>query len=180
MSRILKNDRESAKCRDELAKWRVVRSHLAKQFRNFGLSDEGLVAAADKQIQSLTNKLKRYDTLHRIDYPDRENLFSRLGLLEQTPTALIEARIAVGWSQQELAVRANLPRQQICRYEGELYANIKLSNAITLARILAEAASDSGAWLESYPDDAGTSLESYPDDLGTWLESYPDDFVQMK
>jgi transcriptional regulator with XRE-family HTH domain len=60
----------------------------------------------------------------------------RLASLEELPQALIQARIARGLSQKELADRLGLKEQQVQRYEATNYASAKLAMLEQVMRAL--------------------------------------------
>jgi DNA-binding XRE family transcriptional regulator len=143
MEKILKNDRDRSQCRDELAKWHALSSHVRKITRSFGLEEPRLFALIDDHIQSLNGQLARYEALTMETDADTSNgVFELLRQIRKLPAALIEARVALGWSQDELAEKAVTKRQQICRYENELYASIRMGNAIELAQLLEQEAAN--------------------------------------
>jgi len=59
-----------------------------------------------------------------------------LGSLEELPAALIRARIARGWTQEQLAQKLRLPKQQIQRYEATRYASASLHRVLEVAGTL--------------------------------------------
>lgn len=77
--------------------------------------------AYDSQIGELHEQIAEYEALR----------LGRIAVLEldslnQLPEALIRARAAAGLSQEALAVRLGLKKQQIQRYEAARYAGVGL------------------------------------------------------
>jgi HTH-type transcriptional regulator/antitoxin HigA len=56
--------------------------------------------------------------------------------LEELPKALIQARIAGGLSQEELAAKLDLKPQQVQRYEATEYQSASLERVTEVARVL--------------------------------------------
>lgn len=75
--------------------------------------------AWQSEIEVLTAQIERYEALRagRINRRAIENL-------NDIPTALIEARIASGLTQKNLAERLDLKPQQIQRWEADRYSSV--------------------------------------------------------
>jgi DNA-binding XRE family transcriptional regulator len=59
--------------------------------------------------------------------------------LEELPNQLIQARVARGFTQAELAAKLKMKPQQIQRYEASKYANASLTRVLEVARVLQNA-----------------------------------------
>jgi ribosome-binding protein aMBF1 (putative translation factor) len=59
--------------------------------------------------------------------------------LEELPNQLIQARVARGFTQAELAAKLKMKPQQIQRYEASKYASASLSRVLEVARVLQNA-----------------------------------------
>ena len=79
-------------------------------------------ASIEGQLGDLDAQLHEYEQL-RAGTRDRVRATS----FDQLPKALVQARIAAGLSQRDLAERLGLKEQQIQRYEAEDYASASLS-----------------------------------------------------
>jgi len=88
-------------------------------------------AAMESQLADLRGELAEYDALRAGHVRVLE-----LGSLGQLPDALIQARIAAGLSQKELAARLGLREQQIQRYEARRYAGASLDRIQAVADAL--------------------------------------------
>jgi ribosome-binding protein aMBF1 (putative translation factor) len=77
--------------------------------------------ALRSQLEDLRAELKQYELLRSGQGADLH-----LESLDELPRALIQARIAAGLSQKDLAQRLGLKEQQIQRYEATDYASAKL------------------------------------------------------
>jgi ribosome-binding protein aMBF1 (putative translation factor) len=88
-------------------------------------------AAMESQLADLRSELTEYDALRSGQVRVLE-----LDSLGQLPDALIQARIAAGLSQKELAGRLGLREQQIQRYEARRYAGASLDRVQAVADAL--------------------------------------------
>ena len=88
-------------------------------------------AAMESQLADLRGELAEYDALRA----GRVRVLE-LDSLGQLPDALIQARIAAGLSQKELAARLGLREQQIQRYEARRYAGASLDRIQAVADAL--------------------------------------------
>lgn len=75
--------------------------------------------ALRSEVEVLSDQIKQYEDLRdgRIDQRELDDL-------TDLPTALIEARIAAGLTQKDLAERLGLQQQQIQRWEATLYSGV--------------------------------------------------------
>lgn len=87
--------------------------------------------ALKSQIEDLRQQMAEYEAL-------REKQVRSTGVhsLEELPDALIKARIAAGLTQEQLAERLHLKKQQIQRYEATRYASASLERLIEIANAL--------------------------------------------
>ncbi len=87
--------------------------------------------ALKSQIEDLREQMAEYETLrqHRVRSVS-------VSSLEELPDVLIKARIASGLTQEQLAERMNLKKQQIQRYEATRYASASLERLIEIAKAL--------------------------------------------
>jgi transcriptional regulator with XRE-family HTH domain len=88
-------------------------------------------ASVEGRLSELDVQLKEYEQL-------RTGQLRRIRVttLSELPIALVQARIAGGLSQRELAQRLGLKEQQIQRYEAEDYASASLSRLEDVRRAL--------------------------------------------
>jgi ribosome-binding protein aMBF1 (putative translation factor) len=82
---------------------------------------EVMDAAHQSQAETLRDEIRHYEHLREGRFKERE-----LESLRDLPTAIIEARIASGLTQKELADRLGLHAQQIQRWEANLYSGVGL------------------------------------------------------
>jgi transcriptional regulator with XRE-family HTH domain len=83
------------------------------------------------QLSDLRAELEEYDEL-----TSGRRTIVEVGDLADLPRALIQARIAGGLSQRELAERLDLKEQQIQRYEATEYASASLARLLEVVRAL--------------------------------------------
>ena len=87
--------------------------------------------ALQSQWESLQAEITDYEALLN----GRQKSFS-LGSFDELPRALIQARIASGLSQRELAGRLGLKEQQIQRYEATEYASASMARVSAVVQAL--------------------------------------------
>ena len=92
-----------------------------------GVMDDALRS----EVEVLSAQLKHYEDL-------RDGRVSRREIdgLREFPTALIEARIAAGLTQKQLAERLGLSAQQIQRWESNLYSGVGVERLQEIADAL--------------------------------------------
>lgn len=89
------------------------------------------IAALRSQIAELEAEIAHYDLLKA-----GEITFAKSFELENLPTILVEARIAAGMSQTDLAQTLGIKPQQIQRYEASNYMGASLARLIEISKIL--------------------------------------------
>ena len=87
--------------------------------------------ALRSQIADLKSELRQYESLRS----GSRKALARTSL-EKLPQTLIQARIATGMSQADLAERLGMKPQQIQRYEATNYSSASLARVQTIARAL--------------------------------------------
>jgi len=83
------------------------------------------------QLEDLQRELKEYETLR-----SGKRKVVTLGSLEELPKTLIQARIAAGLSQEDLAAKLGLKPQQIQRYEATEYQAASFERVQEIMRVL--------------------------------------------
>lgn len=83
------------------------------------------------QLDDLKRELHDYEALR-----SGKRRFIALESIEELPKTLIQARIAAGLSQEELAARLGLKPQQIQRYEATSYQSASLERINEIMRTL--------------------------------------------
>jgi ribosome-binding protein aMBF1 (putative translation factor) len=87
--------------------------------------------ALKSQIEDLRVELAAYDTLRT----QKRSVFS-LKSFTEFPRTLIQARIAAGMTQKDLAERLHLKEQQIQRYEATEYASASFARVTKVTQAL--------------------------------------------
>lgn len=84
-----------------------------------------------RQAELITGQMKDYVALRtgRVIPPD-------LSEISNLPHNLINARIALGWSQQEFARQSGVVPSQVHRWESTYYATVSLSKVLAVAELL--------------------------------------------
>lgn len=90
---------------------------------------EAVIAGLEAQIGELQEEMEEYDSLK-----DRHVLVA--GTLQELPQVLIKARIARGWTQEQLARKLKLKAQQIQRYESTDYRTVSFGRLLGIAAAL--------------------------------------------
>ena len=87
--------------------------------------------ATASQLATLQREIGEYETLRA-----GEQRAFQADSLEELPRTLIQARIALGLSQKDLAGRLGLKEQQIQRYEATDYASASLERVSAVIRAM--------------------------------------------
>ncbi len=86
--------------------------------------------AMNSQLEEMEGELQEYEVLKAGGFD-----LDSLNALADIPKLLIQARIAMGLSQRELAERLGLKEQQIQRYEATEYASASLTRIREVAAV---------------------------------------------
>ena len=113
-------DIASGVVRDARAPYRAVHPLIAKAQED----------ALNSQLADLEGELKEYETLKSGGFD-----MGPLEVLADIPKLLIQARIAKGLSQRELAERLGVKEQQIQQYEATDYASASLRRIREVAAV---------------------------------------------
>lgn len=132
---MIKNQRQYQISKKQLDAFRDAASEARKQIPGAGQDEQLLrrveVDAIASQVALLEEEISEYEALlsgkRRVLEVD-----SFMGL----STALIQARIAAGLSQKELAERLGLKEQQVQRYEATEYESASLSRINEIVAVL--------------------------------------------
>jgi ribosome-binding protein aMBF1 (putative translation factor) len=88
-------------------------------------------AGIKSQLRDLENDLREYEALKA-----GTSKILEMDSLEELPKALIQARIAAGLTQDDLAARLGMKSQQIQRYEATDYQTASFARIREVARVL--------------------------------------------
>lgn len=123
------SERQLAVAESELKKLKDARAEKTTQTDTANAWISEIEAdALDSQIADIEVEIQEYQMIR-----DRQISFSERYSLSDLPRILIQARIAQGLSQSDLASRLNMKPQQIQRYEASDYMGASLSRLIEIA-----------------------------------------------
>ena len=130
---MITNERQYRSTRALIGRLRASRDALGR--KDVSAAHPRLVAAQrsalGSQIAELEEDVARYDHLRSGNI----TAFEAVGL-HDLPDILIQARIARGMSQKDLATFLGLKEQQIQRYEAERYRSASLNRLVEVADAL--------------------------------------------
>jgi len=129
---MIQNSRQYNDLKRQLTKWSTLRRRLDILATDFSIDATELLALMDNRAVQFEISLNDYETLQNTEFEK----IDLLRLVSRLPTLLIEARIASGWTQTQLAARIGIKSQQLHRYEKTAYSSIGLSKALEIADIL--------------------------------------------
>jgi len=121
---VIVNERQYAITKAELRRFEQAAADQRRRGPSEGVDSrlgEVMVDALLSQAETLRGELGRYEDLREGRISERE-----LEDLRDLPTALIEARIAAGLTQRTLGERLGVGEQQVERWEGSLYAGVRV------------------------------------------------------
>lgn len=119
----------------ELARLHALNRRITSIARSYELDVADIAEVVDRRIAKLAVEVDRYQTLNNHNITN----FPALEHITDLRTSLIEARLALGWTQTTLADQLALKPQQINKYEKSSYESISLSKAIAIGSVLQEA-----------------------------------------
>ena len=131
---MIKNERQYRITQAWAKKFRASLKELATQLRPKNVHPkmwEAQKAGVQSQLRDLEEELHEYESL-KAGGPKTLELDS----LDALPKVLIQARIAAGLTQEDLAARLGLKPQQIQRYEASDYQTASLARLLEIARVL--------------------------------------------
>lgn len=131
---MIKNERQYRTTKVQARKLQAALAELAKRSPNGQLHPllrKAEAEALGSQLDDLQTEIRQYETLQS----GGGKRLARTSL-DELPRTLIQARIAAGMSQKDLAIRLGLKQQQIQRYEATNYASASLSRVQQVARAL--------------------------------------------
>jgi ribosome-binding protein aMBF1 (putative translation factor) len=131
---MIKNDRQYRITKAQAQKLEKALTQVARR------ADKGNVHPLLRKAQTAALRSQLADLRAEIDQYEALRSGKRTALdvqsFDDLPRALIQARIAAGLSQKQLAARLGLKEQQIQRYEATDYASASLARVREVARAL--------------------------------------------
>jgi ribosome-binding protein aMBF1 (putative translation factor) len=131
---VIRNERQRRITKAHVEKFRATLNELAASPRPKHIHPklwEAQKAGLKSQLQDLETELREYEPL-KAGGPRVLELDS----LEGLPKVLIQARIAAGLTQEDLATRLGVKPQQIQRYEASDYQTASFARLREIARLL--------------------------------------------
>ncbi len=121
---MIKNERQYRITKSQIAKFEAALEELSA--RSGARTDVRLRKLEEDALRSQLDELRdEVGQYERLRSGRREPI--AIESFDQLPQALIQARIAAGLSQRELAERLGLKEQQIQRYEATGYSSASLT-----------------------------------------------------
>lgn len=131
---MINNEREYRITKAKAVKFEQALDELLKtreDTRLHPLLQKAQKESLQSQLDDLREEIAEYEALQ-----SGQRAVISLDSLEELPRALIQARIAAGLSQRELAERLGLKEQQMQRYEVTEYAGASLTRLTEVIRAL--------------------------------------------
>ena len=131
---MIKNERQYRITQARLEEFRQGIAQSEKERRTSKLHPKLQQAQGDalrSQLQTLERELREYEDLRS----GRHKVLTYMSF-DELPKALIQARIARGWTQKDLADRMGLDEQKIQDYEATDYQRASLARIREIVRAL--------------------------------------------
>lgn len=131
---MIKNERQYRITKAQAARFEKTIVELASAALKRAIHPKLRKAELDglrSQFDELKRELQEYEVLRT-----GKNRTIALDSIEQLPKTLIQARIAMGLSQEDLAARLGLKAQQIQRYEATNYRSASLQRVNEIVKVL--------------------------------------------
>lgn len=151
---MILSDKQYSVSNAELAKLKAALLATESREAEQGWLRQAEIDALKSQIEEIESELAEYGLLK-----SGQITFSKTYALEDLPRILVQARIAAGLSQTDLASKLNMKPQQIQRYEATNYMGASLARLIEVSRVLGvkasgtfEGAKDEGSSIFSWGD----------------------------
>jgi len=125
------SDRQYAVSKDQVAKLRIALERVRADAEKHERLRKIEANALESQIAEIDREIADYDFLK-----SGSVTFAESYALSDLPRILIQARVAQGLSQTDLAERLRMKPQQIQRYEATEYMSASLSRLIEIADVL--------------------------------------------
>jgi ribosome-binding protein aMBF1 (putative translation factor) len=129
---MIENQRQYNHTRTQLERFRITLQNIL-QLDQKALETQVQRDAVQSEIEILEAELATYEQLRN------GQTFIELESLEHIAEKLIQARVASGFTQAELAAKMKMKPQQIQRYEASKYASASLARVLEVARVLQNA-----------------------------------------
>jgi ribosome-binding protein aMBF1 (putative translation factor) len=128
---VITNERQYRITQSWVDRFEQARASVEEQADLHPRARQALRDQYDSQIEELREQLEQYEALRHGKVTVLE-----LDSLGAVPDALIRARTAAGLTQEALAKRLGLKKQQVQRYESTHYAGVSLERLQAVADAL--------------------------------------------
>lgn len=135
---MIYSDKQYSVAQDQLVNLQKAAAAAKERVSDQAWLKQAEVSALESQIADIEAELAEYDLLK-----SGQVSFSKSYALEELPRVLVQARIASGMSQTDLAGRLGMKPQQVQRYEATDYMGASLARLIEVSRALGVKASGS-------------------------------------
>jgi HTH-type transcriptional regulator/antitoxin HigA len=133
---MIYSDKQYSVSTAELTKLRDALSAAGSRQSDRPWLKQAEIDALKSQIADIESELAEYDLLK-----SGQISFSKTYALEELPRVLVQARIASGMSQTDLAEKLSMKPQQVQRYESTDYMGASLARLVEVSRTLGVKAS---------------------------------------
>lgn len=133
---MILSDKQHSVSKAELARLRAALLEIKERKVEHEWLKQIEIDALESQISEIEAELAEYDLLKAGNIT-----FSKTYALEDLPRVLVQARIAAGMSQTDLAAKLGMKPQQIQRYETTNYMGASLARLVEVSRVLGVKAS---------------------------------------
>ena len=155
---MIYSDKQYSVSSAELAKLRQALSAAEARKSDQLWLKKAEIDSVKSQIADIEAELAEYDLLK-----SGQVSFSKSYALEELPHVLVQARIATGMSQTDLAEKLDMKPQQIQRYEATNYMGASLARLIEVSRALGVKAS--GTFEGADQTDGSVFVWNHVDDI---------------
>jgi ribosome-binding protein aMBF1 (putative translation factor) len=133
MATMIKNERQYRITKAQADKFAKALHEMTTSPQRAGhpVLRKAQIEALQSQLEDLQREIAEYETLR-----SGKRKVVALSSLEELPKTLIQARIAAGLSQEELAAKLGIKPQQIQRYEATEYQSASLERVNEIVRVL--------------------------------------------
>ena len=133
---MIYSDKQYSVSGAQLAKLKEALAAARDRVSNQPWLKQAEIDALKSQVADIESEMAEYDLLK-----SGQVSFSKTYALEELPRVLVQARIASGMSQTDLAEKLNMKPQQVQRYEATDYMGASLARLIEVSRVLGVKAS---------------------------------------
>ena len=150
---MITNERQYRITKGWLERFAGARASVDEQSHLPARAQQAFRDQYDGQIEELRQEMADYESLRRGEITVLE-----LDSLGELPEALIRARAASRLSQEALATRLGLKKQQVQRYEATRYAGVSLERIQAVAEALGVTIREQVTF-GTLPDESGTASD---------------------